>query len=108
LPRFFGQADGIRKGKPGALNCAVLPLFPAAEYSNRLQLFRQAAQRISPSAALIESLTILCHAEAQKIYGRVLPKLRSYTNVYQGSLARFRSYDFKLLYSNQTKNLLTD
>ena len=25
LPRFFGQADGIRKGKPCALNCAVLP-----------------------------------------------------------------------------------
>ena len=25
LPRFFGQADGTRKGKPCALNCAVLP-----------------------------------------------------------------------------------
>ena len=49
------------------------------------------------SAYLWEPLIIQCRAEVRKIYGRILSKRRSYTDVYQGVLARLCREDFVLM-----------
>ena len=46
---------------------------------------------------LREPLKIQCRAEVRKIYGRILSKRRSYTDVYQGALAKLCREDFALM-----------